>query len=130
MEKGFDGYIACRRVSGSDVKVPISRKVMGNVYILLARLILGISVSDINCGFKMFRQGAAKTVFSEQIMDDWSFDAEVLYLCGKHGYRIKEIPVTWVHKTTSKVRPLRDGINSFISLMKIRMNEINGKYAQ
>lgn len=128
LKEGFDVYIASRRVPGSDVKSSLERRLMGAVYIIFARLILGIKVNDINCGFKLFKKSAAKNTFSRQIMDDWSFDAEVLYLCGKNGYRVKEIPVKWVHKDTSKVRPLRDGINSFISLMRIRMNDIKGKY--
>jgi len=128
LKEKYDVYIASRRIPGSEVRVPVERKAMGNIYILLSRIMLGIRVSDLNCGFKMFTQEAAKKIFSMQVMDDWSFDAEVLFLCEKYGYRIKEIPVKWVHKTTSKVRPLRDGINSFLSLITIKQNDLRGKY--
>lgn len=123
-----DVCIASRRVPGADVKVPISRRVLGNFYILLSRIILGLKVSDINCGFKVFEREAAREAFSKQIMDDWSFDAEVLFLLNKRGREIQEIPVKWVHKDTSKVRPIIDGINSFTSLLRIKLNDMKGVY--
>lgn len=128
LAEDYDIVIASRRVEGSSVKVPFKRKILGEIYILFARIILGIKVSDINCGFKIFKKDTARKIFSKQVMNDWSFDAEDLFLAGKDGCRIKEIPVKWVHKDTSKVRPLRDGIKSFTSLIKIKLNDLRGKY--
>ena len=127
-EGGAEVYIASRRIPGAEVDVPFKRRVMGTVYIYLAEIILGIRVSDINCGFKVFSREAAREVFSKQIMNDWSFDAEVLYLCKKRGYGIKEVPVTWEHKDTSKVKPLQDAVKSFVSLVRIKGNDIKGVY--
>lgn len=124
----FNLYIASRRLPGAEVEVPFIRRFMGNVYLFLAEVVLGLRVSDINCGFKIFEQTAARDVFSRQIMNDWSFDAEVLYLCKKQGYRIKEVSVKWVHKDTSKVKPLQDAVKSFISLARIKANDIKGLY--
>ncbi len=126
--EGFDIYIASRRIAGANVEVPFSRRFMGSVYIFFSRVILGVSVSDLNCGFKVFRASAAKEVFSKQIMNDWSFDSEIFFLAKKKDFRIKEIPVSWVHKATSKVKPLRDAVSSFVSLVKIRKNDRDGKY--
>jgi dolichyl-phosphate beta-glucosyltransferase len=128
LENGSDIYIASRRIPGASVSMPLKREVAGKVYIFLCKTILNIRVSDINCGFKMFRCDAAKNVFSRQIMYDWSYDAEILFLAEKYGYKIKEIPVEWVYKATSKVRPVRDAVNSFKSLIKIKNNDKNGEY--
>jgi dolichyl-phosphate beta-glucosyltransferase len=128
LKDGSDIYIASRRISGAEVIMPWQREIAGKVFILLSKFILGLPVNDINCGFKLFRRDAARDVFSRQVMNDWSYDAEILFLSKKYGYKVKEIPVKWVYKATSKVRPLRDAISSFISLMKIRNNEINKKY--
>jgi len=128
LRQDADVYIASRRTSGSEVRVPALRKIMGEVYILLSRLILGIGVSDINCGFKLFTKKAAKDGFSKQVMDDWSFDAEVLFICNKQKFRVVEIPVKWEHRDTSKVRPVKDAVRSFVSLVKIKMNDIKGLY--
>ena len=124
----YDIYIASRRIPGSDVDMPLKRELFGKIYIALARVVLGLKVSDINCGFKLFSRRAARDAFSRQTMNDWSYDAEVLHIANKAGYKIKEIPVKWVYKDTSKVSPLRDGIKSFWSLLRIKSNELSGKY--
>jgi dolichyl-phosphate beta-glucosyltransferase len=62
------------------------------------------------------------------MMDDWSFDLETLFLVEKYCFKIKEVPVNWKHYKGSKVRPVLDGIKSFISLFKIMANDVSGKY--
>jgi len=123
-------YVASRRIPGAEVTIPVIREILGRIYILISKLLLGIRVNDINCGFKIFKHEAAKKVFYRQIMNDWSFDAELLFLSGKYGYGIKEIPIKWEYKDTSKVRPLKDGVGSFMSLIKIRLNDLFGKYKE
>jgi len=56
------------------------RRVLGAVYLLIARIMLGLKVSDINCGFKIYTKNTARHIFEKQTMDDWSFDAEDLFL--------------------------------------------------
>ena len=124
----FDIYIASRRLRGSKVEVPFQRRLLGTIYIGFSKIILGTNVSDINCGFKIFKNAAARKTFSKQIMNDWSFDAEVLHVANKEKYKIKEVAVEWEHRDTSKVKPFRDGISSFCSLAKIRINDLKGKY--
>ncbi|MBF0215789.1 MAG: glycosyltransferase family 2 protein [Candidatus Omnitrophica bacterium] len=129
--KHSDIAIGTRRERGSQIIVPepLSRVMMGQVYILLSRIIFGCSVRDLNCGFKLFRSEAAKKLFSAQKMDDWSFDTEVLFLAEKFKLRVTEVPVKWEHKLTSKVKPLRDGIRSFKSLVMIKMADLRGEYS-
>lgn len=130
LSEGYDVVIASRRLKDSEVLVGESfmRVFMGNTYIVLSRLILGASVSDFNCGFKVFTREAARKIFSNQKMNDWSFDTEVIFLTRRFGYKLKELPVKWTHKDTSKVKPLQAGINSFISLIKIKLNSLKGMY--
>lgn len=125
-----DIYIASRRIPGADVTMPALRDVLGRIYVILANMVLATRVKDINCGFKIFKRVAAREIFVKKVMDDWSFDAEVLFLARKFGYTVKEVPVKWVYKDTSKVRPMQDGISSFRSLLKIRGNDIRGIYTQ
>ena len=132
LEEGCDVVIGSRRLKESEVTVPESalRIFMGNVYILLSKTILGARVSDFNCGFKAYRREAAKRIFSLQRMDDWSYDTELIFLIHKMGMKIKEVPVKWAHKYTSKVKPLKAGIDSFLSLIRIKANSIKGVYEE
>jgi len=94
----YDIITATRRVPGAEAEVSMSRRILGTVYVFLSWLILGLKVSDPNCGFKIFKIRAARKLFSKQVMNDWSFDAEVFFLSRKSKFMIKEIPVTWIHK--------------------------------
>ncbi|MDD5194063.1 MAG: glycosyltransferase family 2 protein [Candidatus Omnitrophica bacterium] len=128
--EGYDIAIASRRLPGAiiETRQPFYRIILGNIYILLSRLILGTAVNDYNCGFKLYKKAAAKLLFSKLVRDDWSFDSELIYLIFKHGLKIKEVPVRWHDKKkTSKVRPLRDGIKSLCSLFKIRFTRYQRK---
>jgi len=130
LNNGFDIAIASRRVAGAEIDKfqPILRRFLGNIYIALSKIILGTSVKDYNCGFKVFKKNAAKVLFSKITQKDWSFDSEVLFLASQNGFKIGEVPVKWQDKRTSKVKPFRDGLKSLISLFKIKINYFKGLY--
>ncbi|MBN1405770.1 MAG: glycosyltransferase family 2 protein, partial [Candidatus Omnitrophica bacterium] len=130
LEQGYDSVIASRRHKESRVNIsqPIARAVLGYVYILLSNLIMHLYVKDINCGFKAYKNSVAKKVFSLQKMNDWSFDSEILFLIRKFNFSLKEVPVRWIHKGPSKTKPVQDSIKSFLSLIRIKLNDTGGEY--
>jgi dolichyl-phosphate beta-glucosyltransferase len=130
LSEGYDIVIASRRLKDSKVEEaqPFLRAKMGQFYIFLSRIILGLRLSDFNCGFKVYNTRSTSRLFELQSMDDWSFDVELLFLATKFNLKIKEIPVRWVHKSGSKVRPFRDAAMSFISILKIKINDIRRLY--
>ncbi len=131
-QDGYDIVIGSRRLKNIPGDIVISqpsyRHILGEIYIYLSRLFFKIGVRDYNCGFKLFTNNVAKKIFSKQRMDDWSFDLETLFLVEKYNLKIKEMPVNWKHCEGSKVRPVLDGIKSFISIFKIKVNDMFGKY--
>jgi len=131
LREGYDIAIASRRIPGAEVdtRQPSYRIILGNIYIMLSRIMLGTTVHDYNCGFKLFTHKAAHLLFSRMTMNDWSFDSELIFLISKFSQKAKEVPVKWHDKSaTSKVRPLRDGINSLLSLIRIRLQDIRKVY--
>lgn len=104
------------------------REMMGEFFTFLSNSILQVGASDFTCGFKMFRKRAAETIFNRQMINRWAFDAESLFIAKKHHFKIKEIPIVWRHRGGSKVRFPMDMIEAFISLIKIRIYDIQGKY--
>jgi len=130
-EEGWDIVIGTRRMRESTIEVvpPFHRHLLGEIYVSVSRLLTGVEVSDFNCGFKLFTARAAESLFSVQRMERWSFDVEVLFLAARCGFTIKEVPVRWAHvQSTSKVRPLSDGIRSLKDLLRIRYNYAVGRY--
>jgi dolichyl-phosphate beta-glucosyltransferase len=120
-----DIYIAVRTKKHA---APLKRKLFGYGYIFLTNCILNMRLSDFTCGFKCYSQQAARTVFSRQRLNNWSFDAEDLFISKKFGCRIKEIPVYWKHVGDSKVKVFKNVIVCGIDLLKIRINGLLGHY--
>ena len=107
---------------------PLWRESMGRVFTSLSNWILGLSFSDFTCGFKGFQADAGKDIFSRQKIDGWAYDSEILFLAKRAGYRISEIPVTWINSADSKVQPARAAFSSLLGLLQIRWNWHSGKY--
>jgi len=128
--KGFPVVIGSRKMPGADVQQhqPPLREAMGKVFTWLTNVLLATNVSDITCGFKCFHTEAARKIFSLQRIEGWGFDAEILFITRRLGYRIKEVPVTWRDDPRTKVRLLRDTIRSFSELLSIRRGAWRGWY--
>ena len=120
-----DIYIARRTLKQ---KAPFKRKFCGYGYILLANFLLRLGVSDITCGFKCYRKRCVQAIFSRQRLNNWSFDAENIFVARKYGYRIKEIAVAWKHTGGSKVRVFRNVIACGLDLLRIKLNDLKGLY--
>lgn len=126
----YDILIGSRKMEGANVTVhqPKFREFGGKVFTWLTNRIATKGVSDITCGFKLFRTNLAKQLFRKSRLSDWSFDAEILFLAQKTGARIKEMPVVWKDDPNTKVSLVRDTLNAFTGLLKIRFNDLMGKY--
>ena len=122
----FDIYIGTRTLKQ---KAPLKRKFFGYGYILLAKYFLKLGVSDITCGFKCYKRESAQKIFSRQKLNNWSFDAEDIFIARKHGYKIKEIPVKWEHTPGSKVNVLKNVFVCGLDLFRIRRNDIRKVYS-
>jgi glycosyltransferase involved in cell wall biosynthesis len=109
------------------VHQPGYRESMGRFFNKVMRAATGLKISDTQCGFKMFRRDVAEEVFSRQKLERFGFDAEVLYIASRRGYKIAEVPVRWNHVEGSKVGMLT-GLHAFGELLEIRLNSMRGKY--
>lgn len=122
LDNGFDLAIGSRRVSGAQVLVqqPFIRQTLGQGFTALSRFLLNSRIADFTCGYKAFKGPVAKDLFSRLTLSDWSFDAELLYLANRLGYRTCEIPVAWTNRAESRVRLRKDLWGSLIGLFLIR----------
>jgi glycosyltransferase involved in cell wall biosynthesis len=129
-DKGYDIVIGSRKMKGAVLErhQPLWRESLGKVFTWLTNRIATHGISDITCGFKCFTHRAAQELFSRSVVDDWSFDAEVLYIAQQHRLKIKEVPVHWHDERGTKVRIARDAVRALVGLMKIRINGMRGKY--
>lgn len=108
----------------------VARQVLGRVFNLLLRAVLRLDFKDTQCGFKAFRQNAARAVFPLQRIERWGFDPEVLFLAQHSGFKITEVPVRWGHDTGTRINPIADGSRMVADMLRIRWNAISGKYRE
>ncbi len=119
-KKGSDVVIASRAMKSSNVKTNWFLRFRGRVFNFLVNRILGLKLTDLQCGFKLFNKESAQIIFSNQKIDGFAFDAEVLYKAKKNGYKISEVPIEWNSKSGSKVHPILDPIKMLVEVIKIR----------
>jgi dolichyl-phosphate beta-glucosyltransferase len=96
VEQGFDVVIGSRALPGADIEVRQSRfrELMGKTFNRILRRAFLEDIPDTQCGFKLFREKAAKAVFPLVETRGFSFDVEVLILCRRAGWRIGPRPTT------------------------------------
>jgi Glycosyltransferases involved in cell wall biogenesis len=130
IEEGRDVIIGTRKKLGAEIIEHQSflREFFGKGFTWFSNILTGVSVSDFTCGFKCFSEKAAKLIFQKAILNGWSFDAEVLFIARRSGYDIYEVPVKWKNDRSSKVRLMRDIVNSFKGLIRIKINAAKGLY--
>ncbi len=104
------------------------REQAGRVFNLMMRLLTGLPFWDTQCGFKLFSRRAAREVFRRQRIDGFGFDVEALFIARLLGFKTVEVPVRWDHVEGTKVSMLRDSVNMFLDLLRVRLYQLRGCY--
>jgi hypothetical protein len=126
-----DIVIASRAHPASTERVhpPLTRRIMTRVFRAIVNLVLPVGgVRDTQCGCKAYRRPVARDLFHRQVVDGFTFDAEVLFLAHCAGYRVREVPFELTHSPASTVRPVRHAIMMVRDLLLIRVNAARGVY--
>ncbi|MDR3580389.1 MAG: glycosyltransferase family 2 protein [Oryzomonas sp.] len=131
IESGADIAIASRALhdGSTTVTARLHRKIIGTIFNLVVGLLAVQDVNDTQCGFKLFTEASANAIFPLQRISGFGFDVEILFICKKKGYRVKEIPVNWIDIKGSKVKLFRDSWKMFIDVIAIRLNDLRGVYS-
>lgn len=137
--EGYDIVIGSRKSQRKGA--PWTRKLMAQGMIFLRTFLVNLNgISDTQCGFKMFKKEAAQKLFSKinKLHSNFKkvsgsnvsagFDVELLYIAEKLGYKVKEVPVNWLYVETRRVSPIKDSIEGFIDLLRIKVKALKGEY--
>ena len=113
---------------GPQTNITFTRRLVGTTFNRAVRLITGLPFQDTQAGLKGFRRDAARVLFRAQFVEDFAFDAELLYLAKVLRLRVSEIPahVSARHSyKKSRVNMLRDPLRMFHSLIRMRIAHRN-----
>lgn len=130
VQAGADLAIGSRALRESNLVVhqPWYREYMGRCFNLVVRALAVHNFADTQCGFKLFRRDVAQELFSHQTVPGWAFDVEILFMALRRGYRVAEVPITWVNSRESRVSPLRSSSQMLRDLLGLRWKQLRGAY--
>ncbi len=96
--------LGSRYIAGGGIKDwPVHRLLLSRMGALYTRLLLGMPVSDPTGGFKCFRAEALRALDLNAIRSNgYAFQIEVTYRLFRQGFRIAEVPITFVERRAGK----------------------------
>lgn len=121
-----------RDVAGASVAVKRRwlRTIASSVFRGIVRRLVSRKITDTQCGLKIFSRGAAIEVFSRAKINGFAFDAEVVFLSRRLGFKHSCVPVRLINEEGSTLSLTRHALPMLIDVLKIRWQELSGDYRQ
>ena len=143
-EQGYHVVIGSRGMAREGFS--ILRKLGSFVFGTMRGLFLLPNIRDTQCGFKSCRREVALRLFprlqffrQKERPKGWkvsAYDVELLYLCQRAGYRIREVVVQWSNRDRSVTkgqrsetsRYLHESVDMVREVMRVKTNQAKGLY--
>jgi glycosyltransferase involved in cell wall biosynthesis len=120
LENRSDIAIGSRLAPGARVTRGLKRETISRSYNILLRSLLGLGVSDAQCGFKAARREAIAPLLEEVRDGGWFFDTELLYLAQRRRLSIHEVPVRWIDDPDSRVAIVHTAVEDLRGIARLR----------
>lgn len=123
LEVGCEVVIGSRGIKGSVIqrRQKWYRRLGSKGFAIFMHFIVGLNgIVDTQCGFKFFQGAIASKLFSQQQIDGYMFDVEILYLARQNNYRIMQIPIAWRDDGDTRLQLLRGNIQNMLDIFRIR----------
>jgi dolichol-phosphate mannosyltransferase len=106
-ETGVDLVIGSRYIPGGGTPdFPLKRRILSSGANTVAKVLLGLQARDVTAGFRCYRRQVLEALPLDSIFSSgYSFLIEMLYLVQRAGYKVGEVPITFMDRTqgTSKI---------------------------
>ena len=113
-------YIASRSHYNSKIKSKFLRRRLGGILKLILFNFFSLKISDTQCGFKLFHARYIKKIFNKIKCYNYAFDVETMLLLSNNNVKIIELPISWVHRSGSKVHLIKDSVKFFVDLLILK----------
>jgi glycosyltransferase involved in cell wall biosynthesis len=127
-EQGFDLGTGSRLHRDSKVTRGPKREFISRCYNLMIKCVLFTHYSDAQCGFKAVSREVVHKVIPHVLDQAWFFDTELLTLCEKQGYRIKDHAVRWVDDDDSRVKIVKTAWEDIKGVARVRLYLWSGEF--
>lgn len=130
LDEGYPIVIGSRALVDSRIEIrqPWYRERMGKTFNWILRRLLPLEIEDTQCGFKLFERAAGRELFGRARVDGFAFDAEILFLAKRLGYRVGELPVPWFDSVPSRVHAIWHSAQMLKDMLRIRLFAATGAY--
>ncbi len=120
---GYDGILASRWIKGATIPIQqrLPRRIASRSFNILVRILFNLNVNDTQCGCKLFKKNAIKSIINDIGKTKWAFDIDVLYRLNKKGYKVTEIPTYWSDAKDSHLNVTKTSIEMFLSIIRLRL---------
>ena len=111
-----DVVLGSRYVKGINVvNWPLSRLLLSYLANIYTRLITGMPIKDATGGYKCFRRQVLENIDLNNIRSDgYAFQIEMNFRCWLKGFRLSEIPITFVDRRSGTSKLSKGVINEAI----------------
>ena len=121
----YDLILGSRHAKGSVIKKkqPFLRVFIGRCCRLLVKMLFHTKFKDTQCGFKAMRTDVAKKIVEKQLINDFAFDVEYLYIAKLNNLSMYELGITWSDDRGSTVSPVKSSLRFFKDIAAIRSHK-------
>ena len=125
--QGYDLVIGSRYVPGGKIVGSTAvRQLISSSANWLAHTILGVTARDCTAGFRCYRNQVLETINLDAIFSSgYSFLIEMAFYCQQAGFRIGEVPITFVNRRKGVSKISKNEIyKAFYTLLRLRTNAL------
>lgn len=119
----YDGIIGNRWSVKSSItkKQTLLRQSASRIFNFIVKSFFFMNYEDTQCGAKIFRREVIEKIHDKIYITQWAFDVNLLYLCKRYNFRIREFPTSWQDKGDSKLRVIQTSLKMFFGILRLRL---------
>ena len=125
-----DLILGSRQLKGSkETGRSIIRKTITYFANLYIQILLGLKIKDCNSGYRCFKRKVLEKINLNSIESKGpAIVQEVLFKAYLKGFKIKEIPITFVNRTKGKSKlGIKQLANGYFMVLRLKMKHLAGK---
>ena len=118
-----EGIIGNRWSSESKIgsRQPLMRRITSRGFNFLVRSFFLFNYRDTQCGAKIFKRKVVEKITNSLKLTEWAFDINLLYLCKRENFKVKECPTEWNDCEDSKLDLATVPLKMFSGILRLRL---------
>jgi dolichyl-phosphate beta-glucosyltransferase len=104
------------------------RTIATSVFRGVVKRLISRTITDTQCGLKLFSREAAWALFSLSRVDGFAFDAEIVFLAERLGIPCRRVPATLINEYSSTLSLSRHALPMFLDVLHVRRRALLGAY--